>query len=172
MEDGEAPKADAKVFSRDQMTKMIRNRGFSSGFQNYKQFLSKSRSQQSSGETARRKGESLSNLDAQRSSFFGREASDFGVSFITRKETDHWERSTKGMGVRSSSEGALLRFAQTAVQDQTRTVLEDLGVDVSKTDMFQLRRPSFLANLDRRPEVQGEDLSSSTAQMVATLKSE
>jgi len=173
---GAAPKANARSFSREQMTKMIRNRGFSSGFQNYKQFMSKSHSQVSpTGETVRRKGDPLSNLDAQRSCFFGRDASDFGVSFITRKETDHWHQSTKSMGVRSSSEGALYRFAQAAVLDQTRSVYDDLGVDVSKTDMYQLRKPSFLAHLDRRPEVEHGfllDPASSTAKTVATMKSE
>jgi WD40 repeat protein len=168
----ETPKAHTKAFSRQQMTKMVRNRGFSSGFQSYRTFMSKSQSAEGSVDITRRKGESLSQLDSQMSTFFGREASDFGISFITRKETDHWDRSTRGMGARSSSEGALLRFAQTAVQDATKCVFDDLGVDVSKTDMWQLRKPSFLARLDRREEVQHDFLSnpaSSTAQAVAQM---
>merc|ERR1712139_209217 len=110
-----------------------------------------------------------------RSAFFACEANDFGVSFITKREIDRWERSTKGMGTRSSSEGALLRFATAGVQEVTRSVYQDLGVDVSKTDANMLKRPSFLARLDRRPEVEQSfitDPSSSTAQVVAKLYGE
>jgi len=164
--------SDGKAFSRDQMTEMVRNHAFSSGFQKYGQYMKKSTSSAESGQTVRRKSDGLAQLDGERSTFFKREASDFGVSFITRKETDHWAGSTRGMGARSSSEGALLKFAYAAVQDATRTVADELGVDVSKTDMWQLRRPSFLARLDLRPEVEAEflrDPTSSTAQATAKM---
>jgi hypothetical protein len=169
-EDG-APKARSRAFSREQMTKMVRNRGFSSGFQSYNGFMMKS-SSQGALDLSRRSGESLSQLESQRSSFFGREASDFGVSFITKREENHWDRSIRGMGARSSSEGALLKYALTGVQEATKSVYEELGVDVSRTDMNLLKRPSFLARLDRRPEVEQaflRDPSSSTAQAVAKM---
>jgi hypothetical protein len=167
-------KEKRKVCRREHFDAMVRNHGFSNGFKSYQHFQSKASQQQEESPTnaSRRKVESLANLHKERVSFFKRDAADFGVMLGTRKDSEHWTQSTRNMGSRSCSEGALLRYAQAAVESMSRTVYDELGVDVSRTDMKQLRKPSFVMALDVRKEVTPEfhrDPSSSTAQVVQKI---
>lgn len=172
-----------KAVQRAQFNSMVKDHGFSSGFKSFRHLQSrvensekhsKKLSVPESPTNNRCKGDSLAELNKQRTNFFGREAADFGVLLETRKDTENWGQSTRNMGPRSCSEGALLRYAQAAVHNMTRTVYEDMGVDVTKTDMRELRKPSFIAALDvrLRTEVGPEfvrDSSSATTQAVQKM---
>jgi len=141
------PEVRRKAFSHQQMSEMIRHHAFSSGFQSYQRFAGKSQPGLRP-EAWHKEGESLTRLDRQRQSFFGRPASAFGVELRTRKDAEQWDRGVRALGPRSASEGALLRYAQCAVEEMTRSVREDLGVDVSTVTLKQMRKPSFVASLD------------------------
>merc|ERR1712159_74318 len=99
---------------------MVRNHAFSSGINNYRQFqrlsATKLKSVQSTHRRPMPRGEpSLQELEARRNDFFGRRPSAFGVELSTSMDEQHWERGLRGLGPRSSSEGALVRFADYAV---------------------------------------------------------
>jgi hypothetical protein len=172
--------ADKEV-RRAHFNSMIRDHGFSRGFKSYRHLQSRLENSEKRGQKLsipdspannRRKGDSIAELSEQRTNFFGRDAADFGVLLETSKDTDHWSQSTKNMGPRSCSEGALLRYAQAAVHSMTRTVYDEMRVDVTKIDLKELRKPSFIAALDVRPEVTPEfrrDASSATAQAVQKI---
>jgi hypothetical protein len=166
-----------KAQKRSQFNSMVQKSGFSGGFKSYRHFFDslekhgKMNSPESPAAT-RRKSHQSDLVTKQRSNFFKRDPGDFGVLVETKKDTDHWSQSTRTMGPRSCSEGALLRYAQSAVQNATRSVYDDMRVDVTKTDMRQLRKASFIAGLDMRPEVTPEflrDASSATAQAVQKM---
>jgi len=134
-------------FSQSQLSEMLRNHAFSSGFQTYKQFIRKvepSRSESS----FRLRGDRMAELETQRKTFFGREAHAFGVELTTAREAEKWEATVRSLGPRSASEGALLRYAHSAVEDMTRSVNDSLGVDVSRVSRKQIKRPSFVQRMD------------------------
>lgn len=167
-----SPGRRKKAFTGHQISEMIRNHAFSSGFHSYKQFHERGKNQAHQPETAskRRQGESLTQLEAQRHSFFGRPASAFGVVLENEKETEHWERNVRDLGPRSASEGALLRYAQSAVDEMTRSVRDDLGVDVSRISLKQMRKPSFIAQLDvKNVSYDPSNPASATAQAVRKI---
>jgi len=140
-------------FSRAQLSEMIKNNAFSSGFKSYKQYKSSCDVKLPSRTLERRpmptRGQSTQQeLHERRRDFFSRQAETFGVELATRSDKEHWELGTRNLGPRSASEGALVRFADYAVNDVTRRVKEDLRVDVARTTRQQIRRPTFLAQLD------------------------
>jgi len=128
---------DRKLFTVNQMSEMIRNHAFSSGCHSYKQFARKAEPRRSSP-----RAESLVQLGRPRN------ASNFGIELFTEREARAWEGNMQGLGRRSSSEGALLKYATRTVDDMTRSVREQLGVDVSATTRREMNKPSFLARLD------------------------
>jgi hypothetical protein len=174
-----------KAQHRANFNNMIKDHGFSSGFKSFRHLQRKVENSEKHGKKTlapdsptgnRRKGEPSIDQIKQRSNFFVRESSDFGLLLETRKDTDLWGQSTRNMGPKSCSEGALLRYTQSAVHSMTRTVYDEMGVDVTKTDMRQLRRresiEELIAGLDKRPEVTPEflrDASSSTAQAMLKI---
>jgi len=127
---------DSKLFTSNQMSEMIRNKAFSSGCRSYTQFVRR-------GDKRRAipKSESLTQLERTRN------ASNFGVELFTNKECRAWEASRHRMG-HSASEGALLRFAMQAADDMTKSVKENLGVDVTTVSRREMNKPSFIARLD------------------------
>merc|ERR1712048_824787 len=73
---------------------------------------------------------------------------------------------------RSVSEGALLRYASTAVEEMTWAVRTKLGVDVSnsKATRRMMRKSSFVAGLDvGRVSFDPHDPSTATAQAVKNI---
>jgi hypothetical protein len=128
---------DSKLFTPNQMSEMIRNKAFSSGCRSYTQFVRR-------GDKRRAipKSESLTQLERTRN------ASNYGVELFTSKESRAWEASRHRLGPRSSSEGALLRYAMQAADDMTNSVKENLGVDVKKVTRREMSKPSFIARLD------------------------
>merc|ERR1712151_840311 len=143
-----------KAFTTGQMSEMIRHRAFSSGFQNYRDFACKTDSGRLEARRAREQhlrastGTSLAQLNMQRNNFYERRPSAFGVEFVTSRDAEVWEDGIQGLGRKSASEGALLRYALCASQEMTRSVRDDLGVDVTKTTRRQIRKPSFATRLD------------------------
>merc|ERR1712232_938722 len=132
-----------------QMTEMVRSGGFSSGFTSYKAFrqAAKNTPEQTKRSTPHAMP-TLKSLDTKRGAFYDRRASQFGVTLMTSSDKEHWQSSTRGLGSRSSSDGALVRFTDQSVTNITRTVYSELGVDVRTTDRSRIRRPSFTENLD------------------------
>merc|ERR1712066_1204246 len=129
------------------MKEMIRNHGFSQGNTSYRKF--KRKANLASTETNwRSRGESSTLVDSRRNSFFGRQPAAFGVEMLSAHDVEAWDSTVRSLGNRSASEGALLRYANTAVEDMTRSVREELGVDVARVNRRQIRKPSFLARLD------------------------
>jgi len=169
-EEGEdSARQKRKAFTTSQLRDMIRNHGFSSGFQSYKQFHERGKNKPPQKETSakRRLGQSLTRLEVQRHSFFGRQPDDFGVKLRRDQDKENWKGITQGMGRRSESEGALLRFSQSAVDEMTRAVRDDLGVDVSKVSLRQMRKASFIERLDvNKVSYDPKNSSSATAQAV------
>eukprot|EP00927_Polykrikos_kofoidii_P047602 TRINITY_DN41853_c0_g1_i2.p1 TRINITY_DN41853_c0_g1~~TRINITY_DN41853_c0_g1_i2.p1 ORF type:complete len:1789 (+),score=329.51 TRINITY_DN41853_c0_g1_i2:571-5367(+) len=136
-------------FTQGQMVEMIRNHAFSSGFQNYGRFQRSARKLHSDNSVHKLRGrEFVTQLDAQRSSFFDRPADAFGVELSTSRDTQNWEAGTSGLGPRSASEGALLRYVHAGVEDLKSSVRTNLNVDVSTTTRAMIKRPSFAARLD------------------------
>jgi len=149
------------------MKEMIRSRAFSSGYQSYGQFVRKAGART---ETNWRRGESSAQLDKERSSFFGRPPSAFGVELMSQRDTESWEQGVRTLGPRSASEGALLRYAQSAAEDMARSVRETLGVDVSSVSRRQMRKPSFASRLDiGRVSLDPTNEDSATAKAVKKL---
>jgi len=174
-EDDEAAAEKKKMFSSEQMRHMVKHHAFSSGFQTYKSFMGKSHgSLPSSSDWDDRPGQV--DIVEQMNSFKRRPASAFGVEFVTNRDADMWQdvvqkmSHTHTMGVRSTSEGALLRYAQNSVSDMTQKVWDDLGVDVSKVSVRQMKKASFIANLDvHRVSADPKDPRSATSQAVKKL---
>jgi len=158
-EQGDAPSPPRRCFSRSQMQEMIKNHAFSAGLSSYKQ-LRGVRSQV-------REQSSLINekeIEAQKKDFFSRHASAFGVELASDRDRKNWEAGMRGMGPRSTSEGALLRYARNTVESTTRSVFKDLNIDVRSTTMKDIRRPSFVARLDiGRISPDPTDVKSATA---------
>lgn len=167
----DTPSKPRKGLSRSQMSEMIRGRAFSSGFTSYKRFhssASKIDGMQGTRRTTR--PEPLNDLEAKRKDFFGRRPSAFGVELSTASDEEHWQKGTSGLGTRSSSDGALVRFAERAVSEMTMTVRRELGVDVTTTTRKQMRRPEFVARLDKNHvSYDSSDPNSVTAQAVQKL---
>merc|ERR1712187_181261 len=94
--------------------------------------------------------ESSAQLDKERTSFFGRPPSAFGVDrdLMSKRDVETWEQGVRALGPRSASEGALLRYAQWSADDMAKSVRDTLGVDVSTVSRRQLRKPSFVSRLD------------------------
>uniref|UniRef100_A0A7S4PUN5 Uncharacterized protein n=1 Tax=Alexandrium monilatum TaxID=311494 RepID=A0A7S4PUN5_9DINO len=143
-------KKRTKAFTTGQMGEMIRNRAFSSGFQNYKQFARKADRVRSEALWRARTG-FMSQEEAERKNFLTRPPSAFGVEIFGERDANAWESSIRGLGHKSSSEGALLRYAHSAVQTEAKWVREALGVDISEVTRRQIRSPDFLTRLDRWP---------------------
>mmetsp|Transcript_34438 Transcript_34438/g.78515 ORF Transcript_34438/g.78515 Transcript_34438/m.78515 type:complete len:1805 (+) Transcript_34438:111-5525(+) len=172
----EAGAEKRKMFSSEQMRHMVKHHAFSSGFQTYKQFIGKSHgSLPTSFDLDERPGQI--DVAEQMNLFKRRPASAFGVEFVTNRDADTWQdvvtkmSHTHTAGVRSSkSEGALLRYAQNSVSDMNQKVFEDLGVDVSKVSLRQMKKASFIANLDvHKVSVDPKDPRSATSQAVKRL---
>lgn len=133
-----------KNFTSAQLSEMVRNHAFSGGCRTYKQY-----SRKAVPEHKPRSDSAMAQLEAQRRLFFDREADAFGVELLPgSREEGAWENATRGLGPRSASEGALLRYAHGAVEDMTRSVHAELGIDVTRISKKQLRRPSFASRLD------------------------
>lgn len=149
-----------RTFTQPQLREMIRDHGFSSGFQSYKQFSKRHDSGAvRPSRTTRREPPQLG--------FLGRSPSAFGVELVTASEREAWDLGVRSMGSRSASEGALLKYAQNAVEEMTRTVKLSLGVDVTKITRKDIRKPSFAARLDiGRVSLDPTNPSSATAQAV------
>lgn len=159
------PQRKRRAFSQSQLSEMVRNHAFSGGCRTYKQF-----SRKAEPEHKPRADSSLKELEAQRRIFYTRDADDFGVELLTRHEEEAWSSTTRGLGQRSASEGALLRYAHSAVDDMTRSVQRDLNIDVSRISRKQLRRPSFASHLDTwGVSPNPADASSATGQAVRRL---
>lgn len=157
-----------KVFTNGQLSEMIRHHAFSSGCQSYKQFRRKAERSGMEMSMRSRLG-STSQLEAHRSSFAGRPPSAFGVELFSHQDEEAWENCVRGLG-KSASEGALLRYAHSAVEKETNWVRKTLGVDVSKVSRKQIRRPSFLERLDNWPvSADPSSPASATAQAVRKL---
>ncbi|CAE7037320.1 unnamed protein product [Symbiodinium sp. CCMP2456] len=122
-----------RAFTQQQMREMIRNHAFSSGFQSYKQFAARPVPQDDDEMRPRRNSKERNEPVRKRQEFFGRKPAVFGVELLTDAEKEAWEAGVKGLGQRSASEGALLRYAQNRVEDMTRSVKKSLGVDVTQT---------------------------------------
>lgn len=137
-----------RAFTQQQMREMIRNHAFSSGFQSYKQFAARPVPQDDDEMRPRRNSKERNEPVRKRQEFFGRKPAVFGVELLTDAEKEAWEAGVKGLGQRSASEGALLRYAQNRVEDMTRSVKKSLGVDVTQTTRRRMRMPSFVSGLD------------------------
>jgi len=137
-----------RAFTQQQMREMIRNHAFSSGFQSYKQFAARPVPQDDDEIRPRRNSKERNEPVRKRQEFFGRKPAVFGVELLTDAEKEAWEAGVKGLGQRSASEGALLRYAQNRVEDMTRSVKKSLGVDVTQTTRRRMRMPSFVSGLD------------------------
>lgn len=135
-----------RAFTSQQMREMIRGNAFSSGFQSYKQFASRPKPKDEGDPT--RRSTKVQDFETQRQRFFGRSPKAFGVELATRSEKEAWQENVKTMPRRADSEGALLRYAQSRVEDMTRSVKKSLGVDVTTTTRRRMRKPSFVSNLD------------------------
>merc|ERR1711977_716155 len=88
-----------------------------------------------------------------RNEFFTRRASSFGLQLEPLiAEDQDWHVASAGaarsLGSKSSSEGALVRFATTAVTGMTSKVRDQLGVDVRTTSRSAIKRHSFVTRLD------------------------
>lgn len=164
----EGPK---KLFTNRQMSEMIKNRAFSAGFKNWSQF--NRRDPASSAPSWRSRIEATQQMDQERESFFvDRTPIKFGLK-LTETEKRMWSTSANSMGPRSSSEGTLVRYALDAVQATTRSVHENLRVDVSQISLHQLQRPSFAAGLDiGNVSYDPSDPTSATAQAIGKLLDE
>eukprot|EP00930_Biecheleria_cincta_P025948 TRINITY_DN18387_c0_g1_i1.p1 TRINITY_DN18387_c0_g1~~TRINITY_DN18387_c0_g1_i1.p1 ORF type:complete len:1789 (-),score=368.82 TRINITY_DN18387_c0_g1_i1:574-5940(-) len=134
-----------RTFTSQQMREMLRNHAFSSGYQSYKRFASRplpstpAKGQRENG---------TDQLDARRESFFGRAPAAFGVELYTETEKEAWDAGVRTMGHRSTSEGALLRYAQNSVEEIKKSVKNSLGVDVTVTTRSMMKKPSFVSRLD------------------------
>eukprot|EP00928_Gymnodinium_smaydae_P014786 TRINITY_DN15435_c1_g1_i1.p1 TRINITY_DN15435_c1_g1~~TRINITY_DN15435_c1_g1_i1.p1 ORF type:complete len:1789 (+),score=436.94 TRINITY_DN15435_c1_g1_i1:132-5498(+) len=169
---GEEKGKKSRSLTREQMAEMIRTHAFSAGFKSYRQFEASHASLRRSassgnvqgagakgghggghgagghgGRHGLRSGSSAPEMEARRE-FKARRPSAFGLDIATNKEQENWQVSTRSLGSRSTSDGALVRFAELAVADATERVRRELGVDVSTTNRRQIRKPSFLARLD------------------------
>eukprot|EP00913_Durusdinium_trenchii_P034896 g32643.t1 len=102
---------------------MIRGNAFSSGFQSYKQFASRPKPKDEGDPT--RRSTKVQDFETQRQRFFGRSPKAFGVELATRSEKEAWQENVKTMPRRADSEGALLRYAQSRVEDMTRSGLRE-----------------------------------------------
>lgn len=134
-----------RTFTSQQMREMIRNHAFSSGYQSYKSFAQRP-SPATPAKGRRENGPDQ--LDARRESFFGRAPAAFGVELYTETEKDAWDNGVRTMGRRSTSEGALLRYAHKSVDEITKSVKNSLGVDVTVTTRSMMNKPSFVSRLD------------------------
>jgi hypothetical protein len=161
-----------KGMTQNQIREMVRSGAFSSGFTSYKAFkVAATRTEQSTPKQTRtpisHHQPSDRSLNAKRADFHDRRASSFGLTLWTTSDEDHWQMSTRGLGSRSSSDGALVRFTKHAVTDMTRTVYSELGVDVRTTNRSTIRRPSFPQKLDisgvSRPDLLPDPKSATTA---------
>lgn len=123
---------------------MIRGNAFSSGFQSYKQFASRPTNE---AERVPR-GSKVQDFEAQRQRFFGRSPQVFGVELGTKSEKEAWQQTVKTMPRRADSEGALLRYASSRVEEMTGQVKKSLGVDVTTTTRRRMRKSSFISDLD------------------------
>jgi hypothetical protein len=162
MEDHEdKPKAPRRCFSHSQMQEMIKNHAFSSGLSSYKQLRSVRPQVRAESSFSVNEKE----IQAQKKEFFCRHASAFGVELASDRDRRNWESGTRGMGPRSTSEGALLRYARNTVESTTQSVKRDLKIDVRNCTMKDIRRPSFVARLDiGRISPDPTDRKSATAQ--------
>ena len=131
-------------FTAQQMKEMIRNNAFSSGCQSYKQFASRPKADPS--ERAPRT--KVQDLEAQRQRFFGRSPQVFGVELTTKSEKEAWQQTVKTLPRRAESEGALLRYASSRVEEMNCQVKKSLGVDVTTTTRRRMRKSSFISDLD------------------------
>lgn len=138
---GTAPR---RHFTAQQMKEMIRGNAFSSGFQSYKQFASRPTNE---AERVPR-GSKVQDFEAQRQRFFGRSPQVFGVELGTKSEKEAWQQTVKTMPRRADSEGALLRYASSRVEEMTGQVKKSLGVDVTTTTRRRMRKSSFISDLD------------------------
>jgi hypothetical protein len=132
---------ERKLFTSNQMKEMIRNRAFSSGCKSYTQFVKRAEPRRASP-----KGETMVQLDRERAA--SNTPSNFGIELINAKEASAWEANSRGLGGRSVSEGALLKYATQAAEEMTRSVKENLGIDVTVTTRREMSKPSFIARLD------------------------
>jgi len=159
-EDQDKPAPPKRCFTHSQMEEMIKNHAFSNGLSSYKE-LRAARSNEKKREATINEKE----IEAQKRDFFARHASAFGVDLASERDRKNWELGTRGMGPRSTSEGALLRYARNTVESTTRSVYRDLNIDVRNTSMKDIRRPSFVARLDiGRISPDPTDMKSATAQ--------
>merc|ERR1719486_1836484 len=120
---------------------MIKNHAFSSGLSSYKQLRTVRHQVRDSSINEKE-------MEAQKKDFFSRHASAFGVELSSERDRRNWELGARGMGPRSTSEGALLRYARNTVESTTQSVYRDLKIDVKNCTMKDIRRPSFVARLD------------------------
>jgi len=164
---GETGVRKRRAFSNQQMREMIRSHAFSSGFSSYKQFSNRP----VPDTPARRRADAgPDQLDQQRASFFGRSPSAFGVEIFNEKDGEAWDTGVRTLGKRSASEGALLRYANSSVDDMTRNVKHNIGVDVTTTTRRMIKKPSFVARLDiGNVSSDPTNPSSATAQAVKKL---
>jgi len=166
-----AERKSGRAFNQQQMREMIRNHAFSSGFQSYKQFAARPMPQEDEDIVRpRRSSKARNDPSRKRQEFFARKPAVFGVELLTDAEKEAWEAGVKGLGQRSASEGALLRYAQHRVDDMTRSVKKSLGVDVTQTTRRRMRMPSFVSGLDvGRVSQDPTNPSSATGQAVRRL---
>lgn len=149
---GERTAKPKRMFSSNQLSEMIRNNAFSGGCQSYKSFRSKKKEKEAKEKRQPEKkpiprGEPcFKEIQDRRKEFFGRSAEAFGIEIATKADADQWDNSVRGLGNRSSSEGALLRFADQICD--AHSVRDKLNIDVTRIPRAQIRRPTFLANLD------------------------
>jgi hypothetical protein len=150
-----AAKEARREANRERMVQMVRQHAFSSGFTSYKRFnaFKEVTASTSSLPEARRpvpRGEpTLQELESKRNDFFTRRASSFGLQLSPlASEEQNWQNATRDLGSKSSSEGALVRFANHAVNGMTKTVRDQLGVDVRTTTRAAIKRHSFVGRLD------------------------
>eukprot|EP00929_Paragymnodinium_shiwhaense_P018312 TRINITY_DN12867_c0_g1_i5.p1 TRINITY_DN12867_c0_g1~~TRINITY_DN12867_c0_g1_i5.p1 ORF type:complete len:1691 (-),score=396.59 TRINITY_DN12867_c0_g1_i5:417-5489(-) len=140
---------------RAQLQEMISKGALSAGFRSYREFQSanqrklKHAPQQPEKRPPMPQGKpTTSEFQGRRSDFFVRRPSAYGVELSTSREEQYWDSGTRGLGARSASDGALVRYVDAAVSECTGSVRRNLGVDVSVTSRRTMHKPSFVAGLD------------------------
>jgi len=157
LDPGSTPAKEArKELNRERMAQMIRQHAFSSGFKTHARFTAfkemTSKTQPEGRRPVPRGEPTLQELDSKRNEFFTRRASGFGLQLEPLiAEDQDWHVASAGANRTlgsSSSEGALVRFATTAVTGMTSKVRDQLGVDVRTTSRSAIKRHSFVTRLD------------------------
>jgi len=184
---GGESKRKQKGFTPEQMSTMVRHHAFSTGCQSYQQFTANLQLE-TEQPSPLHLASALRDLEALRNDFLARPTSGLGVtigslgatepaevpiteaSSVTASGASSSRTGRSGLGRRSTSDSALLRYARGTSEEMTRAVRENLGVDVTKTSLRRMRGASFVASLDvMRVSGDASDPMSATAQAAKRL---